>query len=157
VNKSIFSIILAVVLALLASVRAAAIGGSESKSGPTETIAELTRLSIAWDAAIVRKDTIEIADNMTADFREISSNGELANKNDFVQGVTSNGLTIDPYTVEEFDVRLYGDVALLSGQTHMTGHAGGKSFTTHYRYIDIYRRIDGKWKVCSVQTTRISG
>jgi ketosteroid isomerase-like protein len=93
---------------------------------------------------------------MPEDFREIS-NGELANKTDFVQGITSNDLTIDPYTVEDFDVRVYDDVALLSGQTHITGRAAGKSFATHYRHTDVYRRINGKWKVCSVQTTRILG
>jgi len=63
---------------------------------------------------------------------------------------------IDPYTVEEFEVRLYGDVALLSGRTRMTGRSDGRLFTSHYRYIDTYVRRDGAWKVVSVQITRIA-
>jgi ketosteroid isomerase-like protein len=118
-------------------------------------VAELTRLSDAWDKAIVRKDTTAIANNMSEDFRQISSNGDVANKEAFVRNITAPDLTIDPYTVEDFDVRVYGNVALLSGRTRMTGREGGSAFTTHYRYIDVYVRTNGTWKVCSVQTSRL--
>jgi ketosteroid isomerase-like protein len=57
--------------------------------------------------------------------------------------------------VEEFDVRLLGDTALLSGRTRMTGHYKGKPFTAHYRYIDIYVKRAGTWKIVSVQTSPI--
>jgi ketosteroid isomerase-like protein len=113
-----------------------------------DEVKELTRLSDAWDKAA-------IADNMSEDFRQIDSGGGVAGKSQFVSELTADDLTIDPYTVEELDVRVYGDVALLSGRTRMAGREGGKQFTTHYRYIDVYRRIDGKWRVCSVQTTRM--
>jgi len=62
---------------------------------------------------------------------------------------------IDPYTVEDFEVRIYGDVALLSGRTNMTGRYEGKPFTSHYRYIDIYVRRNGAWTIVSVQITKI--
>jgi ketosteroid isomerase-like protein len=123
----------------------------------TNVVAELTRLSNAWDQAIIRKDTAAIAGNMAEDFRQIASNGDVANKETFVREITAADLTIDPYTVEDFDVRVYGNVALLSGRTRMTGRSGGAPFTTHYRYIDVYVRTNGTWKVCSVQTTRIPG
>jgi len=64
-------------------------------------------------------------------------------------------LVIDPYTVEDFDVRLFGDVALLSGRTRMTGRYQGKPFTSHYRYIDIYVKRGGAWKIVSVQISKI--
>ena len=31
----------------------------------------------------------------------------------------------------------------------------GEPFASHYRYIDIYVRHDGEWKIVSVQITRI--
>lgn len=118
-------------------------------------VAELTRLSDAWDKAIVAKNTAAIADNMADDFRQISSNGDVANKQEFIDGLTAAGVSIDPYSVEDFSVRIYGDVALLSGTTRMTGREDGKEFKTHYRYTDVYRRVNGHWKVCSVQTSRM--
>ena len=54
-----------------------------------------------------------------------------------------------------FEVRLYGDVALLGGRTQMTGSYDGKPFASHYRYIDIYVRSNGVWKITSVQITKV--
>ena len=117
-------------------------------------VAELTRLSDAWDKAIIRKDEKAIADNMAEDFRQIDPRANLETKKSFVAGILDPKLTIDPYTVEEFEVRLYGDTALLSGRTHMTGKYDGEVFESNYRYIDIYVRRGGAWKIVSVQVTK---
>jgi ketosteroid isomerase-like protein len=120
------------------------------------TVAALTAQAGAWDQAIVRKDRAAIEANMAEDFRQIDGAGNLETKASFVEALMSDALVIDPYTVEEFEVRLYGDVAQLSGRTRMTGRYDGKPFTSHYRYIDTYVRRDGAWKVVSVQITRIA-
>jgi ketosteroid isomerase-like protein len=109
----------------------------------------------AWDKAIVRKDRAAIEQNMSEDFRQIDGAGNVEAKASFVDGLTSPDLQIDPYVVEDFDVRVYGDVALLSGRTRMTGRYQGTPFTSHYRYIDVYVRRQGQWKVVSVQISRI--
>jgi len=118
-------------------------------------VAALTKQADAWDKAIVRKDRAAIAANMADDFRSIDGVATVENKTVFVDGLMDPKLTIDPYTVEDFDVRLFGDVALLSGRTRMTGTSDGKPFTSHYRYIDIYARRNGRWQIVSVQITRI--
>lgn len=118
-------------------------------------MADLTRQADAWDKAIIGKDLPAIAANMTDDFRQIRKNGDLVDKGTFLRDILAPELTIHPYAVEDFDVRLYGDSALLCGRTKMTGTYAGKSFTSHYRYIDTYIREGGKWKVCSVQITAI--
>jgi len=122
---------------------------------PPAIIAQLTSQADLWDQAIVRKDRAAIEQNMAEDFRQIDGSGNVESKASFVNDLMSPDLQIDPYTVEEFDVRLYGDVALLSGRTRMTGRYEGKPFTSHYRYIDIYARRDGAWKIVSVQISRI--
>ena len=135
---------------------ACAASAPPTRPSASDDIATLTHLSVAWDQAIVRKDRAAIAANMTDDFRQIGSSGEIETRDSFVNDLVSDELVIDPYTVEEFEVRVYGDTALLSGRTRMTGRYQGKPFSTHYRYIDVYVRVNGQWKVCSVQTTRIA-
>ena len=90
------------------------------------------------------------------DFRDIDGYGNVADKAAFLEDILSPTLAIDPYKVEDFDVRLYGDVALLSGTTRMSGHFDGKPFTSHYRYIDIYVRRDGGWRIVSVQISKMA-
>ena len=126
-----------------------------AQASPASDRAELARLSDAWDRAIVRKDRDAIAANMTADFRHISGSGDVSTKQSFVDDLMAPDVRIDPYTVEDFEIRLYGDVALLSGRTRMTGSDGGKPFTSHYRYIDLYVRQGGRWRVASVQISRM--
>ena len=143
-------------LPLLACVTfAGALPVSAADTGRDADVAALKRISDAWDAAIVRKDEKAIADNMAEDFRQIDGYGNLETKKSFVAGIVDPKLTIDPYTVEDFEVRLYGDTALLSGRTDMTGKYDGKVFASSYRYIDIYVRRGGVWKIVSVQITKM--
>ncbi|MRD47553.1 DUF4440 domain-containing protein [Caenimonas koreensis DSM 17982] len=140
--------------ALFAALLIAASSVSVAKT-PAAVVRQLTLQADAWDKAIVRKDKAAIANNMAADFRQIDAAGDIETKASFLESVLDEKLRIDPYTVEDFEVRVYGNVALLSGRTRMTGVYDGKPFKTHYRYIDIYVRKAGVWRVASVQITKL--
>jgi ketosteroid isomerase-like protein len=121
-----------------------------------EMAAKLRAQADAWDAAIIRKDRDAIAANMSQTFMQIASDGRTADKAGFLDGITSDKLVIEPYTVEEFRVRFYGDTALITGRTDMHGSWDGKPFRSHYRFTDTYaREADGAWRVVNVQTTEI--
>ena len=121
----------------------------------TETTkALLTKQAADWDAAICNKDKAAIEANMGEGFRHIDPYGDLSDAATFLSDIISPDLTIDPYTVENQDVRIYGDIALLSGTTRMTGAYKGTSFKSHYRYVDIYNLQKGRWVVINIQVTR---
>jgi ketosteroid isomerase-like protein len=127
-----------------------------SRAG-AELAARLRTQADAWDAAIVRKDRAAIAANMGENFVQIGSDGRLADKAAFLDGITADKLVIAPYTVEEFRVRVFGDTALLTGRTDMHGSWDGKEFRSHYRFTDTYvREADGHWRVVNVQTSEIA-
>jgi ketosteroid isomerase-like protein len=119
------------------------------------TVAQLKQQADAWDRAIIAKNRAAIEANMASDFRDIDGHGNVADKAQFLEGITDAQLTIDPYTVPDLDVRLYGDVALLSGTTRMSGSYQGKPFKSNYRYIDIYVHRAGVWRVVSVQISKM--
>jgi ketosteroid isomerase-like protein len=122
---------------------------------PAGLVARLKAQAEAWDRAIVAKDRAAIVANMAGDFRQIDGQGQVETRDSFVDDLMSPALVIDPYAVEDFDVRVYGDTALLSGRTRMTGRYDGKPFSSHYRYIDVYVKRRGVWKIVSVQITRL--
>jgi hypothetical protein len=37
----------------------------------------------------------------------------------------------------------------------MTGSYDGKPFGSHYRYVDVYVRKEGQWRVANVQITPV--
>jgi ketosteroid isomerase-like protein len=122
---------------------------------PAGLAARLKAQADAWDRAILAKDRAAIEANMADDFRQIDARGNVETKASFVDSLVSPDLALDPYTIEDFEVRIYGDTALLSGRTRMTGRYQGQPFATHYRYIDIYVRRKGVWKIVSVQLSPI--
>ena len=144
-------------LVVAPAVALAVAGCASAPAGPhaADAVAQLTAQADRWDKAIVAKDRSGIESNMAEDFRQIDGAGNVESKRSFVEDLLSPALTIDPYSVEEFEVRLYGAVALLSGCTRMTGRYEGKPFATHYRYIDVYVRRDGAWRIVSVQISRL--
>lgn len=129
--------------------------GLAQAAPPAPLVAQLKAQADAWDQAIVRKDRAAIERNMADDFRQIDGRGNVETKASFVEGLVSPDLVIDPYTVDDFEVRVYGDTALLSGRTRMTGKYQGEAFKSHYRYIDVYVKRGGAWKIVSVQISRI--
>jgi ketosteroid isomerase-like protein len=142
--------------ALLAGCTVSVPAPTAPRSAPNSEAA-LRAQADAWDAAIIRKDRAAIAANMSESFQQIGSDGALADKAKFLEGITSDKLVIAPYTVEEFRVRWYGDTALVSGRTDMHGSWDGKEFRSHYRFTDTYvREADGRWRVANVQTTEIA-
>ena len=115
----------------------------------------LTAQADAWDKAIVAKNAAAVAANIAPDFTQIESGGAVIGRDEFVKDLLDPTLRIDPYRVEDFGVRVYGDTALLTGRIRMTGASEGKPFVSHFRYIDVYVKRDGVWKVVSIQITRM--
>ena len=116
---------------------------------------ELELQAKAWDDAIVMKNVNAISENMADDFLQISSQGAVSNKEQFLKAITSQDLKIHPYSVEGQTVRVFGNVALITGTTDMTGTYKDRSFHTHYRYTDTYVFNGKQWRVVQVQTTEI--
>jgi len=132
-----------------------ALAGVAEAAPPAALVARLKAQADAWDRAIVAKDRAAIEANMADDFRQIDARGHVETKASFVAGLVTPELQLDPYTVEDFEVRVYGDTALLSGRTRMTGRYAGQPFSSHYRYIDVYVKRGGAWKIVSVQISPI--
>jgi len=128
---------------------------STSPANDGATTQLLTAQADAWDKAIVAKNPTAVAANVAPDFAQIESGGAVIGRDEFIKDLLDPALRIDPYKVEDFGVRVYGDTALLTGRIRMTGVSEGKPFVSHFRYIDIYVKRDGAWKVVSIQVTRM--
>jgi ketosteroid isomerase-like protein len=130
---------------------------SPASDGATVPVlkAQLTAQADAWDQAIVAKNAAAVAANVAPDFTQIESGGAVIGRDEFIKDLLDPTLRIDPYKVEDFGIRVYGDTALLTGRIRMTGVSEGKPFVSHFRYIDIYVKREGAWKVVSIQVTRM--
>ena len=141
--------------AILALLVAGCAATPPAGGGGDASVQLLTAQADAWDKAIVAKNAAAVAANVASDFAQIESGGTVIGRDEFVKDLLDPTLRIDPYKVEDFGVRVYGDTALLTGRIRMTGVSEGKPFASHFRYIDVYVKRDGVWKVVSIQITRM--
>lgn len=125
-------------------------------TGEAATRAQLIAQADAWDQAIVRQDRAGIEANLHPGFFQISRRGERSGRAEFVESLLDPKLKIAPYRVENLEVHLHGNTALLTATTRMNGTYDGQPFSSHYRYIDVYVREGGVWKIVSVQITGIA-
>jgi len=131
------------------------VASSLSSAAPDDDRKTLASQADAWDKALVAKDRRGIEANMAPEFRQIRGSGTIVSREQFIKDVLDPDGSMNPYKVEDFEIRLFGDTALLYGRIDMSGMDGGKPWSTHFRYIDTYVKRGGKWQVVSVQVTPI--
>jgi NAD(P)-dependent dehydrogenase (short-subunit alcohol dehydrogenase family) len=77
------------------------------------------------------------------------------------EGATVHLTGRDPVRLAPFEivsptfVQLGRDVAIVGGETTLTGVADGEHFTQRLRYADTFHRRQGRWRVRHVQVTEI--
>lgn len=140
---------------LMTPLIALALSTTSLAAGTSSLESRLKSQADAWDQAIIHKDGPAVSANIAETFMQIGGDGAASNKQAFVDALMDEKLRIDPYEVEDFRIRVYGDTAILTGSTAMHGSYAGKPFSIHYRYADVYVKQGENWRVVNVQTTPI--
>jgi hypothetical protein len=120
-----------------------------------EMPADLRLAAEAFDVAQHSGNRAELERLVAEDYRLFGSDGAGQNKDQFIADFTSPSVDIDPFTIEEFDARVYGDTAILTGRVALSGASNGHRFTVNLRFSDLWVKRDGQWQVVFAQTTRI--
>ncbi len=88
--------------------------------------------------------------HLAEDFLCIESDGSVLRKTEFLEQ-TAKGPDVTAYKLDEVHVRIYGVAALVQATGLFTRKDGSHGQS---RYIDVYVRKGGEWKVVSAQITR---
>src|SRR5213594_3735178 len=110
----------------------------------------LRRLNEEYVAASLAGDVEWYKTHLADEFICIESDGSILDKAAFLR-MTARGSDLAEYRLDNVDVRLYGDVALVraSGTWKTKNGVPGMS-----RYVDVYVRAGDDWKAVSAQITR---
>jgi len=84
------------------------------------------------------------------------SNGQVENKQQFLETVRTGRIRYESIDVHEFQARLYGEVAVGTGYITVQGSLGGQPMTLELRYTDVYAWRAGHWQLINWQSTRIA-
>lgn len=107
--------------------------------------------------ALLKGDTKALAEMVADDFVEISRLGQVRTRADNIRDITSGDLKLTSVKYDDQQVRVYGDVAVLTAVADNVGTARGLPFTGKVRFTRIFVRRDGRWQAVLMQQTSITG
>lgn len=116
---------------------------------------EVLSVERSWDRAIVTRDVNALDSILADDFLGIWIDGSVSRKADVLASVAKRKVEIDPFQTEDVVIRIYGDVAIVTGRFTQTLRLCERSETNSFRYTDTYRRTGGRWRALTAQATLV--
>jgi hypothetical protein len=126
---------------------------------PSNDEATLISINRQFIRNFLNNDTVEHSKIIHAsNFLFIGTNGKLLDRNEYMQGWAHGyDKTVMPeFDLEEVQVRLFDNMALIVAKTRVKKVKDGTIFTGETRYTDTYVKEKGEWKCVQVQLTRIA-
>ena len=120
------------------------------------TISELTRIEEQLAAAWVGGDQTFIESILSDDWSVIDPTGRILTKPEVLREAFTGERTITEGKIDQVDVRDFGDWAIVTGRTQMSGSYQGEEMTVTLRFTDVFVRTEGEWKCVASQGTFIS-
>ena len=104
--------------------------------------------------AMVAQDVAKLEPMLADELYYGHSTGQVETKPQFLETIRSGQFRYRAIEVKQLDVRLYDDVALLTGLVHVRVDVKGQPLETDLRYSDAYVYRDGRWQLVAWQSVR---
>lgn len=117
---------------------------------------EIKKMEKERAAAVVNGDWAKLEKETSDDYTLVNINGQMSNKSQMVEGFKSGQTKLTTDDVSDMDVRMYGDVAVVTGKVNVKGTMGGKDVDGQAMFTRVYVKKDGHWQSVALQQTRVS-
>jgi uncharacterized protein (TIGR02246 family) len=105
-------------------------------------------------ASLIKKDRAAMERFYADDYVYNHSNGTVTNKNEEIAEYMSPDIKWTEHKSDNVNVRMYGDVAVVTGVSTLTGTAKGYSSGAR-RFTELWVKRDGRWQTIGGQSTII--
>ena len=126
---------------------------SNNKGGAVEQ--ELINLEKRLSEAFLNKDIGTMKSIMADDIVIIYGDGSRGTRADDIASIGVDE-QIESNDLDDFQVRVHGDIAVVMLRLTAKGIRHGKHFNNaKFRYIDVFERRDGRWQCVITQNTHV--
>lgn len=120
------------------------------KDDPEKVKAELAAVERRLIMAVQRKDLETLNEIWDDDYLGTAPNGRVVSKADLMAAVNDNVIQIETLEPEDLYVRLFDDVAVMTGKAAVKATVVNEPVDTSVRGTGIFIRRGGKWKIAGV-------
>ena len=106
--------------------------------------------------AQVKGDTATLNRIWADDFAFTNSSGEVQTKAQRLAEIKSGELKFESISIDDVQVRVYGDTAVVMSRGTVKGQRRGQDLTGQSRGTSVYVKKQGRWQQVAQQVTRIA-
>jgi ketosteroid isomerase-like protein len=127
--------------------------GQVPRMNGEDAVQQLIKVKKEWGEAEKNRD-LAFLDKLYGDDLEIgTSQGDVLNKQQMLARVKDPDHKWDQIDSDHIQVRVYGNVAVMTDQTTVRGTDKGKPFGGLYRFVRVFVKRQGRWQAVLAQAT----
>lgn len=129
---------------------------AQTQTGSVEQ--ELIKLENEWMEAAFKHDiaSIEKLSRMMADELIMTFDGSNLTKAQILEFVKSRKEELLSFVMDEWNVRVYGDVAVVMARNTYKMRSAGKETTDKIRFTDTWIKREGRWQCVAAHNSTIA-
>lgn len=121
-----------------------------------ESIDQIKKLNREWMASYVKRDTAFLERHLSEDYVSTFPDGTVLNKRGEIDALTSGTVALMKMEPLEMNARVYGDTAVITGQSLIEATVNGQDTSGAYRFTDVWVKQGDRWQAVASQVTRIA-
>ena len=118
-------------------------GGSAQEKSEEATVRALEQ---KWAAAYQQREISTVAALLADDYIITTEDGNTYGKIGFLS-YNMGTVHVEVAELSDLKIRLYQNVAVVTGVYHEQGESGGKHYDYHDRLTDVWMKSAGKWQL----------
>lgn len=118
-----------------------------------EPVAAVQKLTTDLGAALAAGNADQLDGLLSDGYLHINDNGQLVTKPDLIAGVRNGSVRFNSVNIQEVNIRVYGDTAVVNATFMGTNTANGTHSNIEDRVTLVAARDGDSWKFVSGQTT----
>ena len=130
---------------ILLAIAAVACAGNAVARDAAQDERDIRRTEAALCHAFETGDADTLRNGLDARFTLTDSKGHVTDRAQNLAGVARRDPRYDAFRNHDQTIRLYGDAAIVSGITSISGRSGASAFSGDFRFTDTWIRRDGRW------------
>lgn len=123
-----------------------------------QDMTDIRRAETTWADSLKSGDAQRLATIIAPTFTFIGPDGQVENRQVYLAGyqqLSELGVAVNSIDMDEVDVRIFGDIAIVTGRVVAQLTMKGQPLTENVRFTRVYQRQSGAWLMVSGQGTRL--
>jgi hypothetical protein len=121
----------------------------------TAQVNNLVALERMWNQAQLTRDSAAVAGLISDKFINTEYDGEVSNRGKFLADFADPKFRPSLMNIENVDVAIYAEAAIVTGDYHVKGLYAGKSYEHFGRFTDTWVLQEGKWLCVASHTSLV--